>query len=237
MKNVPAVGALLLVVSLSACRITPALSSLPSDLPAGTEEWAVTGHSLRYAGAPVTFGPYYTPVVKGSGLASRWTLSGRHVGFGRESRNFGFQLERDRTPVLGAGCGSRLDFIRLQRGGTSVEIGDMRDVPALACDIWPASAAAGAMPAGALTLWYKGADIIGTLDAPGGRIDIVSTRGIEGVPMAMGAPVAYRFMSEGRLLAHVDVLNAGAVRMVAGTSDAERDWIAAAATALLMRVD
>ena len=237
MKNVPAVGALLLVVSLSACRITPALSSLPSDLPAGTEEWAVTGHDIRHAGAPVTFGPYYTPIVRGSGLASRWALTGRHVGFGRESRSFGFQLERDRTPVLGAGCGSQLGFVRLQAGGAHVDIGDLRDVPALACDIWPADAAAGVAPAGALTLWHKGADIVGTLDAPGGRIDIASTRQIEGVPMAMGAPVAYRFTRAGRLVAHVDVLNAGAVRMVAGTSDAERDWIAAAATALLMRVD
>ena len=87
------------------------------------------------------------------------------------------------------------------------------------------------------TLWHKGADIVGTLDAPGGRIDIASTRQIEGLSMAMGAPVAYRFTRAGRLVAHVDVLNAGAVRMVAGTSDAERDWIAAAATALLMRVD
>ena len=73
--------------------------------------------------------------MQGSGLASRWALTGKHVGFGRESRRFGFQLERDRTAVLGAGCGNSLDFIRLQAGQAHVDIADPRDVPALACSI------------------------------------------------------------------------------------------------------
>jgi len=42
-----------------------------------------------------------------------------------------------------------------------------------------------------------------------GQVDIVSTRRLEGVPMPMGAPVAYRFTREGWFIAHVDVLDAG----------------------------
>lgn len=53
----------------------------------------------------------------------------------------------------------------------------------------------------------------------------------------MGTPVAYRLSRNGRLLAHVDLLNRGAVRMVPGLADADRDWLAAAATALLIKVD
>ncbi len=237
MKNVPVAGVVLFAVLLSACRITPALSELPDDLPAGTEAWAVNGHQMRYPGAKVGFGPYHTPVAQGSGGANRWALSGRHLGFGKESRRFGFQLEREATPVLGVGCGSSLWFLRLKAGQVHADIGDLRDIPALVCDIWPSDAAADAAPLGALTLWHKGWDIVGNLDAPDGRIDIASTRRIDGVSMPMGTPVAYRLSRGGRLLAHVDVLGAGTVRIVPGVSAQDSDWIAAAATALLMKVD
>jgi len=228
---------LLLVSALPACRITPALSSLPDDLPAATEEWRVTGHDVRYAGAPVTFGPYSTATVSGSGLSSRWALTGEHLGFGRESSRFGFQLERERTPVLGAGCGSSLDFIRLQAGNAHVDIGNPRDAPALECSIWPAGGNPASAPAGELLLWQKGWDIVGTLRGPFGQVDIVSTRRLEGVPMPMGVPVTYRFTREGRLVAHVDVLDAGAMHLVPGLTESDRDWLAVAATALLMKVD
>ena len=227
----------LLMPVLSACRIMPPLSSLLDDLPSGAEAWSVTGHDVRYGGAPVAFGPCYTSAMRGSGLAGRWVLSGRHVGFGRESRQFGFQMERDRTAVLGAGCGSSQAFIRLLDGRTQVGIADPRDVPALACSIWPADAKTSSRPAGDLVLWQKGWDIVGTLGSQAGRIDIASTRRLEGVSMPMGAPVAYRFMRDGRLVAHVDVLNPGVVRMAPGLTESERDWLAVAATAILMEAD
>lgn len=237
MKTVLVPMVLLLMPIFSGCRIVPALSSLPDDLPISAEAWSVTGHDVRYGGAPVTFGPYYTPTVRGSGLASRWVLSGRHDGFGRESRQFGFQLERDRIAVLGAGCGSSQAFIRLLDGEAQVDIADPRDVPALACSIWPADANPSSRPAGDLVLWQKGWDIVGTLENQTGRIDIASTRRLEGVSMPMGAPVAYRFMRDGRLVAHVDVLNPGVVRMAPGLTESERDWLAVAATAILMEAD
>ena len=139
--------------------------------------------------------------------------------------------------MLGAGCGSSLWFLRLKAGQAHADIGDLRDVAALACDIWAANAAPDAAPLGAMTLGHKGWEIVGNLDAPAGRIDIASTRAIEGVSVPMGTPVAYRLTRGGRLLAHVDLLNGGAVRMVPGLPDADRDWLAAAATALLIKVD
>ena len=238
MRKLPLVGALIFaMLLLGACRITPALTALPDDLPAGTEEWAVNGHALRFPGAKVGFGPYHTAQVQGSGGASRWALTGRHLGFGKEARHYGFGLERENTPVLGVGCGNSLAFVRLKAGQVSADIGDLRDIPALACDIWAADALANATPLGTMTLWPNGWDIVGNMDAPSGPIDIASTRAIEGVGVPMGTPVAYRLSRNGRLLAHVDLLNRGAVRMVPGLADADRDWLAAAATALLIKVD
>ena len=46
MKNVPVVGAVLVAILLSACRITPALSELPDELPAGTEAVSYTHLTL-----------------------------------------------------------------------------------------------------------------------------------------------------------------------------------------------
>lgn len=222
---------------MSACRITPALSTLPDDIPSRTEAWDVTGHNVRYAGAPLAFGPYYTTLVQGSGLATRCVLSGRHVGFGRESRRFAFQLERERQPVLGAGCGGQLAFTQIHAGGLQVETEAPRDTPALVCDVWPADGRAGDAPAGVLSLWKRGWDVVGTLETPNGPIDISSTRKLDGIATPMGEPVAYRLMRDGRLVAHVDVLNAGTVRMLPDISPSDRDWLAVAATALLMKVD
>lgn len=227
----------LVVLSVSGCRITPAMTELPADLPAGADAWAVTGHNVRYSGAPVTFGPYATPVVRGSGAPTTWVLGGHHVGFGMQARRYGFQLDRERQPLFGLGCGSNLAFLRLQDERGHIDIEDPRDVPALACDIWPADSSPGSPPVGALVLWYRGRDLMGIVDTPAGRIDISTTRRIQDVPMPMGSPVAYRMTRNGRLLAHVDLLQGGTVRMLPGVAQGDRDWLAAAATALLIRTD
>lgn len=232
-----ACGAVLLTVVLSSCRITPAISALPDGLPAGAEAWAVNGHQARYRGAQIGFGPYHTPLVEGSGGANRWALTGRHLGIGRESRGFGFQLERQETPVLGVACASSLWFLRLKTGEVHADIGEPGEVPALVCDLWPASASMESPPQGALTLRHRGWDIVGQLDAPCGPIDIASTRRLEGVGVQMGVPVAYRLSRGGRLLAHVDLLNDGTVRMDPSLTQQDRDWLAAVATALLMKVE
>jgi hypothetical protein len=224
---------LLLAAMLTSCAITSARLAMPEGFAPEDGGYAVDGHRVRYAGKPVRFGPYAATGVTGSGLPMTWTLTGPlfGLGVGKESRRYAFEFAAPRTTGIQIRCQSSEWFVSLRRDRFSAQIPTSTEKPVLGCDIVSAAADIEPMP---MRLWARGNDIFGSLRMGDIAYEVESLRGIEGVRMEIGEPTGYRFSRAGRILAVVDVLDAGRVYFAAGIEVAERDRLAAAAAALLM---
>ena len=220
-----------LVALLAGCSVAPARTALPDGFHPEGEGHVVEGRTVRSGRTPVRFGPYATVDVNGWSLPTRWTVGGRHLGFGKESARYGFTLEEAGVAgVAGAQAHCSVAQWLLQLRGTvdgddvSVTTPVPPDAPVLYCDVGPS----------ALTLWSRGSDIIGAYALAGGEVRIESLRALDGVPVRMGVPVGYRFARDGHDLMVVDLLAPGRVWFAQGLDAGTRRELAVAASALLM---
>jgi hypothetical protein len=222
------------LAGLSGCSITPAKLAMPDEFVADGPGYPVDGHSVRYAGKPVAFGPYRTDQMQGSGLPSTWTLGGPlfGLGVGKETRRYGFTLLASDRPAIEMRCLSAEWFISLRRDRFSSQIPTSLEKPAVGCDVNPVGSNAATT---ALRLWMRGNDVFGTFAGRGGiEYRIESSRRLEGVGFDMGEQTGYWLKRDGRIVAVIDVVDEGRVLFATGLDEGEREELAAVASALLM---
>jgi hypothetical protein len=227
-----------LAFASASCAIAPAKLAMPEGFVADGAGYAVDGHSVRYAGKPVVFGPYRTVEVQGSGLPTTWTLTGPlfGLGVGKESRRYAFSFVAPGRSQVEVRCLSAEWFISFRRDRVSAQIPTSLEKPALGCDIDRAVGAENAAVAlSPLRLWARGNDLFGTYAGSGYRdYRIDSSRRLEGVGFDMGEATGYIIRRDERVVAVIDVVSDGRVYFAAGLDEGERADLAAAVAALLM---
>ena len=223
---------------LSGCSIKSAALQTPDDFIAGGGSYPVSGHSTRYAGKPVQFGPYSTQRVDGSGLPTRTTFLAGRFGVGRESRDYGFLLTEDNTQQVEAYCRSSIWFSRLILGKLQLSVDHETSKPAFSCgfaeipNVGDSGSSAGES---SMALWFKGADFAGDIQFTAGKTySIQSLRTLEGIKFSMGQPLGYTITEGGKTLAVIDLVNDGRVSFAPALPERERRHFAAVAAALLM---
>lgn len=219
--------ALLLVTSLVAGCST-AQMRLPDGFAAAPERYDVSGHNPRRANADLRFGPYAVRAVR-DGSTFSWSVPVAALDVSRAWQPYAFAIDAAGAPRVEAQCQARA--WTLGHGGDQRTTLDLTALagPYLSCAMRQAGA-----PPFALTLARTGRDMEGRLESASGPYRVRALHGVAGSRIAAYTPTGYAIEDGDRVVAAVDVLNAGQVYFDPDAGTADRPLLAAAMAALLL---
>lgn len=226
------VGAVALALSAAGC--TPARMAVPPEL-AGVAEMPASGRQSWDSATPLRFGPYQA-VERRRGLTTSESWGLLVYRSTRAHQGYSFVLERDGKRRLAARClngvaAKDLNIRGLLGGGGRLDI-ELSSAILLTCAF---------EPGGAGRDWYLvmrqgtgGAVLNGLLTNGAETIRVNGSQDLAGTSIDLTDPTGYGFRRGGELVAAVEVINAGSLRLRPIEPVSTRDGIAAAAAALML---
>lgn len=226
---------LAVLLSLAACATTQ-LQVAP-EFARTAQQWPVSGHSPRWFGEPVRFGPYSALERAESGTFG-WRLPVGAVDVGGSARDFGFTLVAIGRPPMEVQC--RVASLVLGHDDFHGRVASRLEVdltglagPALGCGLRYDDGGDVSL----LELARNGVHLDGGLGTPWGDASVRSLHAVEGAVAGTYAPAGFEVALHGRPVMVVDVVNAGRVLLDPGLDEDQRAYFAAVAAALLLLGD
>ena len=213
----------LVVLSLAPLGCAVARMQVPAELSA-VEVWPVTGVNPRVWNRPVSFGPWRTAAVREPGTFGRG-FEGTGVRATSSHRPYRFALPGPNGDDSEVACLTR-DFT-IERGSFAADLTEIGG-PKLACTI----RSAGSDSPATLVLGRRGTGYRGALMTTTDAYSIRSVHRIEGSSFTTPDPVGYTIEWKGSVIAAVEVLDRGYVRIASPHDDTP--LLAATAAALLL---
>ena len=228
-------GNALVVLFVLAGGCTTARMAVPPDLESRAEAFPCVGRGGFSLSETFSFGPYeVSDVRRGWTRRVAWGLVFYESSKARQEIEFTLQTPSGQTWQGQAAIGVRKKDLQGTAGGGELTWGLDREVNYVARFGLP-----GASDAWTLALAEEHGDIVlkGSLSGAGQSYRVEGSRQLAGTPMPLMENAGFLILDGTRLVAAVDVLNAGSVHFDRALTPAQRDPLAAAAAALLLYRD